>query len=592
MPSDRDITYIIKVRDEASKYLGDITRGALAATAALTGIGFIVKQAIDFESSFAGIRKTVDATEEEFAVLESRIRGIAKETPVATDALNRIGELAGQLGVRGVDNLTEFIDTVAKIAVTTNLTEEVAATSFARIANITQEPIANVDRMASSVVDLGNNFATTESEIVEFATRMAGAGKIAGLTTAEIFGISAAFSSVGIEAEAGGTAIQKVLLDLNSQGKRGIGAFSEFVKGLADAGTDAQQVLEDLGFTEARVQRAFLSVAGAGGIMEAAVRSSTQAFAENQALTEEASKRFSTMASKIEILKNRLHDLAIEVGEGMMPILDKLNKIIEPIIEAIGKWIDEHPRLVQWMMVVAVIVAGLVIAIAGLTTVLMGVAAVFLIIMSPIGLVTIALVAIGVAIALVIYHWDALKEMSAKAVAYIIEKVQWFAEQWVAFFQLAWMRVKEAWDSGVEYVKGLWSEFSTWIVDTIMSPINTIRDAFTGLFDWISSKLSWLFGKADEAVSKANKASQPRQTRARAGGGMVSEDMTLVGERGPELVSLPRGSYVHTAQESRAMMGGVNINVNIGGSLIGLGKRELAQLVGAEVMRQLRPVLA
>lgn len=69
--------------------------------------------------------------------------------------------------------------------------------------------------MGSTVVALGNNFATTESEIVNFATNIASAGEIAGLTTDQVFAISAAFSSVGIEAEAGGTATQKVLLAIN-----------------------------------------------------------------------------------------------------------------------------------------------------------------------------------------------------------------------------------------------------------------------------------------------------------------------------------------------------------------------------------------
>lgn len=182
-----------------------------APTAALVGAS---KAAIDFESSFAGVRKTVDASEAEFTQLAQNFRNIAKETPLAVNDLNRIGEIAGSLGVSGVDNLTKFTKTIAQIGITTNMTEEEAAMAFGRIANIMQEPIKNVDKMGATVVDLGNKFAATEGEIVNFSERIAGAGKIAGLSTDEIFAIGAAMSSVGVEAEAGGTAVQKVLISM------------------------------------------------------------------------------------------------------------------------------------------------------------------------------------------------------------------------------------------------------------------------------------------------------------------------------------------------------------------------------------------
>ena len=123
--------------------------------------------------------------------------------------------MGGQLGVPTQD-LLAFTEAVAMLSVSTNLTSEAAATDFARISNITQEPLKNIDRMGSTVVALGNNFATTEREIVNFTTNIAGAGEIVGLTTSQIFAISTAFTSVGIEAEAGGTATQKVLLAINN----------------------------------------------------------------------------------------------------------------------------------------------------------------------------------------------------------------------------------------------------------------------------------------------------------------------------------------------------------------------------------------
>lgn len=218
------VSIIISAIDNFSGTFAKMNTGMLVAGAAVTALGVIgakaisgmTKTAIEFESAFAGVKKTVELSEQEFETLRNEFKQLSKVIPVTFIELSSIGEIAGQLGVEGVANLKKFTKTIADISVTTNLTSEEAATSFARIANIMQEPIENVDKMGSAVVDLGNNFATTEAEISTFATRIAGAGKISGLTTADILGIGAAFSSVGVQAEAGGTAVQKVLIKMNT----------------------------------------------------------------------------------------------------------------------------------------------------------------------------------------------------------------------------------------------------------------------------------------------------------------------------------------------------------------------------------------
>src|SRR5690606_23384269 len=137
-------------------------------TAPLVAIGALsAKAAIDFESSFAGIRKTVNASEAEFGRLATGMRNLSKEIPINVNELNKIGEAAGQLGIK-TENILGFTETMAKLGVTTNLSSEEAATSLARLANITQMPQTEFDRLGSTIVALGNNFATTEREIVEF----------------------------------------------------------------------------------------------------------------------------------------------------------------------------------------------------------------------------------------------------------------------------------------------------------------------------------------------------------------------------------------------------------------------------------------
>ena len=170
--------------------------------------------AIEYESAFTGVRKTVNASEEEFKSLEGSLKSLAGETGITFVELSKIGELGGQLGV-GIEDLDKFTETVAKLGATTNLSVEEAATSFARIANVTGEPLSKIDKLGSVVVELGNNFATTEAEIVAITQRLSSAGTVAGVASQDLFAIGTALTSVGIQSEAGGTAVSRALLDIN-----------------------------------------------------------------------------------------------------------------------------------------------------------------------------------------------------------------------------------------------------------------------------------------------------------------------------------------------------------------------------------------
>lgn len=373
--------------------------GALAV-----GLGFAVKQAIDFETAFTGVRKTVDLTEKEFEELEKRFKTLSTEIPVSFVELSRIGEVAGQLGISGVDNLEKFTETIAGIGRITNLSSEEAAQSFARIAAVMQEPIENIDRMASVVVELGNNFETSEREIVEFATRIAGVGNIVGLTTANILSIATAFTSVGVQAEAGGTAVQKVLLALNKAvvesddnlfvfaktaglaiddfkelfERDAIAAFDKFVAGLGQAGDDAINILSELGLEDQRLVRAFLSLAGTGDKLNQTIVAGTQEWVTNTAAVEETNKAYATAQSQIDILKNKIKLLGAEFGEQLVPtILDVIDFGINPLIDFFSELDDKQKDIIVTVTAVTAAVLGLTVVTAFLAGLVGGLAVLF-----------------------------------------------------------------------------------------------------------------------------------------------------------------------------------------------------------------------
>ena len=166
--------------------------------------------ATDYESAFAGVKKTTDATEEEFAVLYDQLLQIAETNPTGFVEAAGIMEMAGQLGV-AKEELAGFTQAYIGLQESTNINGEDGAADLARFLNVTEKSTANIDRIGGVIVGLGNNFATTENEILQMATRMGATADLAGFSATEILAFSAALSSVGIRAEAGGSAAGKLM---------------------------------------------------------------------------------------------------------------------------------------------------------------------------------------------------------------------------------------------------------------------------------------------------------------------------------------------------------------------------------------------
>ena len=194
----------------------------VSAFSIATGSALVVsaKSAIEFESAFTGVEKTVDGTEQQMAELKQGIRDMAKEIPSSTTEISAVAEAAGQLGIK-TENILGFSKAMIDLGNSTNLSADEAASQLARFANIMQMSQSDFDKLGSSIVDLGNNFATTEADIVNMAMRLAGAGKQVGLSEGQVLGLATALSSVGIEAEMGGSAISKAMVNMQNAVEQG-----------------------------------------------------------------------------------------------------------------------------------------------------------------------------------------------------------------------------------------------------------------------------------------------------------------------------------------------------------------------------------
>ena len=339
---------------------------------------------MDFESAITGVAKTTDLTDEELAAMSDSIKALSTEIPATTEEIAAVAEAAGQLGIQK-DALLDFTEIMTMLGTATNMTADEAATALARFANITGMATDNYGRLGSVIVDLGNNFATTESEIVAMGTRLASAGKLAGLTEPEIMAMAAAMSSVGIEAEAGGTAMTQTLNAIEKAVAKGgddlaefariagmsseefssawkndaMSALTSFIGGLGkldEQGESTVLVLEDLGLTGIRQSNMLKALGLAADQMTGAVNTANTAWQQNTALTNEANKRYATAQSRLTMMQNAYNNLKVAIGDAYTPALSEAYGVGTKVLNSVTKFVQANP--------------GVVAAITGLATAL------------------------------------------------------------------------------------------------------------------------------------------------------------------------------------------------------------------------------
>lgn len=309
------------------------------------GVTLATKAAMDWETAFAGVVKTSDELVDvngnvvySYQDLEDGLRDLAKQLPATHTEIAGVGEAAGQLGIH-TDNITSFTKTMIDLGESTNMSAETAATSFARFANITNMSQKDFDRLGSSVVDLGNNLATTEAEITALAMRLAGAGSQIGLSEADILGLAGALSSVGIEAEMGGSALSKTMINMAVASETGLNAVADLENATgmtrrelelmsSNASKDFKAVADSLGMTSTEVNKIIKAGSDLEGFAAVAGMTSEQfvkafqedavgalgAFIEGLGAAEEKGTTAIALLDELGISEVRLRDALLRAG--------------------------------------------------------------------------------------------------------------------------------------------------------------------------------------------------------------------------------------------------------------------------------------
>lgn len=520
--------------ESAGKKLSLFSAGS---TVALTAVS---KGAIDFETAFTGVTKTVDGTDEQLAKIKQGLLDLSKATSSSSTDIAAVAEAAGQLGVK-TENILAFTETMVRLGDSTNMSADEAATAIAQLYNIMGSDINTVDQFGAAIVALGNNAATTEADIVNMASRIASSGTQVGLTEQEVLALSTTLASVGLEAEGGGSAISAVItkidkdVALNTDSLKtwadvagmsvkdfktlwendAMSAIQKVVSGMGDAkagGENLNIILDELGVTSLRQTDTMKRLSGASELMADMVNISNNAWEENSALTNESSKRYETTAAKITQMKNTVTELCVKLGDILLPILNKIISAISKftnwltnlnpaaqkvvlvvlaIVSALGPFLIILAKLISSVGTIMTIVPKLVAIIKTVKTAFVAFNATLL--ANPIVLIVAAIAAL---IAGFVLLWN---------------KCEWFRNFWIGL----WENVKNVCKSVIDgivgfftgiidFIKNNWQGLLLFIVNPFAGAFKLLYDnceGFRNFVDGIIQKLKEIFASIVSFIS-------------------------------------------------------------------------------------------
>lgn len=345
-----------------------------SVTVPLVAMGvYAGRTAIQFDTAMANVRKTTNMSSEEIEKLARSAQNLSTKQPVTAETLLNIEALGAQLGVAH-DRLESFAKVTSGLDIATNMNFETAGKQMAQFANITRMSQGQFKNYGSTIVDLGNHLATTEADISNMALRLAGAGTAAKFSQADILGMSGAMSSLGIKAEAGGSAMTRIIQDISKNVAKGSDVVEEYarvagmsadqfadawknrpmeamealVEGLkrtSDSGEDMNVTLEKLGINNVRNSDTMRRLANAGDLLRESVTRANTAWEQNTALQNEVDQRNESLASRLQVLKNKVDSIAISIGRPLANAAISALEACDPLIQGVGDLADAFSKM-------------------------------------------------------------------------------------------------------------------------------------------------------------------------------------------------------------------------------------------------------
>jgi TP901 family phage tail tape measure protein len=364
---------------------------SIYVTAPLVALGTkAYNAASEYESAMARLQISTDGTADTMQALKVSIEQMSIETPMSFVEIADLMKTLADAGVP-IQNLEKMARVIASLGATSDVGAAESAQAIMQFLTVLGASQDDVERMASTLVELGRSSVATGGQIFEMAQRMAATGNLAGLSAPDILALAAAFASMGIEAQAGGTSASKLMKAMQLAAETGKGlndvvsktgevtigfttvmgvteeqfkrlwgesptkAMLLFFNSLADGAKrgDASvlSMLDSMGMTEIRLSNLIAAAASNPDFFATMLETSNTAWAENTALVEAAGIAYGTTEAKASMTMNKLSNASADMGENVI-------KAIQPLLEKLTGMIDKFNELDEATQTTIVEVAG------------------------------------------------------------------------------------------------------------------------------------------------------------------------------------------------------------------------------------------
>ena len=501
----------IASKGESLKTLGNNISGVgkkmLPVTGVVAGLGVAaVKTASDFDSAMSQVKAVSGATGSDFDALRDKAREMGAKTKFsaseAADALNYMamaGWKTGDMldGIEGVMNLAAASG--EDLALTSDIVTD-ALTAFGLKAS---DSAHFADILAAASSNSNTNVAMM-GETFKYCAPIAGALGFSAEDAAEAIGLMA---NAGIKSSQAGTALRTIMNNLTSEIQISGAALGEVTIQTTNTDGSMRELSVILGecrtaFAELseseKAQAAealvgknamsgFLALMNAG---EEDVRKLSEAISDCDGASEEMALTMQdNLEGQLTILKSQLEELAISIGDMLMPAIRTIVGWIQGFVDTLNQ-MDEGTRKV--IVTIALVVAAIAPVLIGVGKVISAVGTIMTIVPKLVGMVK------TVKTALSALHATMLANPIALVIAAIVALVAAFVHLWnnSEEFREFWINL---WESIKETVRVCWDAIKTTITNVVNAIGNFLSNAWNAISSTISSVLQGIYSVVSSA---------------------------------------------------------------------------------------------
>lgn len=344
------------------------TQIVATGVAAYGTIGKVIRDSMSFEESFADVRKVLDESTNTDKLKEGVLK-MSTWIGYSANELNKIAFSAGQMGLKGEENILKFTELASKMGIAFDSSSEEAGEAMGKMMNIFGLGLGEVESLGDAINNLANNTNAKAMDIVNVLGRIGGSAKDFGLTAEQTAALSDSFIALGQSPEIAGTAIKNLLGKLNA-GKGNV------VKWFNNLGIDydawaelkakspeeaLRGFLGEIGKLEGRQKT--LAISEMFGLenldkistLSGALENYDKAIGLNKgdykgSMEAEYQARAKTTAFEFVKLNQTINRISVTIGEQLLPFVNSAVEYINELLDPLSNWVKNNQKLVKGIM--------------------------------------------------------------------------------------------------------------------------------------------------------------------------------------------------------------------------------------------------